>query len=521
MALPLVLLLASPAAFAQSRLLQCNTGNITINSGGAATPYPSQIELRGLGTFTTEVRVHLLDLNHTWPADIDILLVSPTGSSIILMSDAGSSIDIVGVNLVFDDAAAGVLPESAQIESGTYQPTNWDTGDTFPPPAPIPGGATTLGGAFNGTNPNGTWSLYVFDDVGGDGGSIAGGWCLEVSAYHLRFSGPPMPIVIPFSGPANPYPSSIAVAGLGEPVTDVTIQLNSVQHTWPDDIDALLASPDPSRNLIFMSDAGGSNAMNVVFLWFRDAHSTPLPDFTAIEAGMYRATNYLAGDSFPEPAAEPTAAATFAEAFYGAPANGTWQLFVVDDTNGDSGSIDSWTLGIAAPPRGMACNTDGLTVPTLGAATPYPSVVNFPVTGTVSRARLHLRGLSHTWFSDLDIMLQGPGGQNLTVVSDVAIGQNLTDLSLVIEDQASRFLSDSAPLVSGAFRPTNLAGADAFPAPAPAPSTATQMAVFRDRPAQGPWRLWVVDDTGPDGGSMAEWCIQIEFNEIFADGYED
>jgi subtilisin-like proprotein convertase family protein len=28
---------------------------------------------------------------------------------------------------------------------------------------------------FNGTNPNGTWSLYINDDAGGDTGSVTGG----------------------------------------------------------------------------------------------------------------------------------------------------------------------------------------------------------------------------------------------------------------------------------------------------------------------------------------------------------
>ena len=36
--------------------------------------------------------------------------------------------------------------------------------------------------AFNGLNPNGTWSLYVVDDVGGDVGTIAGGWDLTITS---------------------------------------------------------------------------------------------------------------------------------------------------------------------------------------------------------------------------------------------------------------------------------------------------------------------------------------------------
>ena len=72
------------------------------------------------------------------------------------------------------------MPDGGPLASGTYKPTNIDTSDTFPAPAPAPSAATTLA-TFNGSDPNGTWSLFVVDDAGGDTGSMAGGWCLELA----------------------------------------------------------------------------------------------------------------------------------------------------------------------------------------------------------------------------------------------------------------------------------------------------------------------------------------------------
>ena len=92
----------------------------------------------------------------------------------------GGSFDIVNVDLEFDDAAASTLPDSAQIVSGSYKPTNFGAGDTFPAPAPPPSAATQLA-TFNGTDPNGTWSLYVVDDASLDTGNISGGWCVELT----------------------------------------------------------------------------------------------------------------------------------------------------------------------------------------------------------------------------------------------------------------------------------------------------------------------------------------------------
>jgi hypothetical protein len=111
---------------------------------------------------------------------VDILLVGPGGQSVILMSDAGGSNDISAVDLTFDDEASGTLPDTAQIVSGSYQPTNYGTADTFPSPAPAPPYGSSLS-VFDGTSANGNWSLYVVDDLGGDSGQIAGGFCVDLT----------------------------------------------------------------------------------------------------------------------------------------------------------------------------------------------------------------------------------------------------------------------------------------------------------------------------------------------------
>ncbi len=161
-----------------------NPAPITIPSSGTATPYPSTINVSGVptGHVITKVTVTLSNYNHTWPDDVDVLLVGPGGQQCILMSDAGGSVDAVNVNLTFDDAAAVSLPDSTAITTGTYRPTNYVSPDNFPAPGP---GSVTQPlnpplSVFDGTNPNGTWSLFVVDDVGGDAGNINGGWSITI-----------------------------------------------------------------------------------------------------------------------------------------------------------------------------------------------------------------------------------------------------------------------------------------------------------------------------------------------------
>src|SRR5207237_9769454 len=112
--------------------------------------------------------------------DLDILLVGPSGRASFLMSDAGLNFNASGVTLTFDDDAATPIPNSDQLVSGTFRPANYAPNETMPAPAPPPPYVATLS-VFKNTNPNGTWSLYVFDDTSEDGGSIVDGWSRKVT----------------------------------------------------------------------------------------------------------------------------------------------------------------------------------------------------------------------------------------------------------------------------------------------------------------------------------------------------
>ena len=102
--------------------------------------------------------VTLNNLSHTFPDDIDILLVGPQGQNAIIMSDVGGGTDVVDITLTLDDDAANALPDGTVLTSGTFRPANYGAGDPFPAPAPAPSGNVPLS-IFNGTDPNGMWSL--------------------------------------------------------------------------------------------------------------------------------------------------------------------------------------------------------------------------------------------------------------------------------------------------------------------------------------------------------------------------
>jgi len=124
----------------------------------------------------------LTNLNHTWPSDIDILLVSPTGQNSYLMAKCGSSYAINNVTLTFDDTVSNSLPQFGQIVSGTNRTTSYALATPPFPAASTPPPPYNVGlSNFNGNNPNGNWSLYALDDSAGMTGAISNGWILNLT----------------------------------------------------------------------------------------------------------------------------------------------------------------------------------------------------------------------------------------------------------------------------------------------------------------------------------------------------
>lgn len=157
-----------------------NASAITINDNAAGSPYPSNITVSGITTFS-RIAVTLTNFSHTFPNDVDIILVAPGGAQkAYVMSDVGGSSTVTNLTVTFDDTAAAALTTGG-MTSGTFKPSNSDTSsDVFPAPAPA-GPYSADFTVFNslGAGANGTWSLYVRDDAGGDVGSISGGWTLS------------------------------------------------------------------------------------------------------------------------------------------------------------------------------------------------------------------------------------------------------------------------------------------------------------------------------------------------------
>lgn len=149
-----------------------NTTPITIPDSGIASPYPSSIVVTGGPASIAAVRVTLANVNHTYPQDVQAMLVAPNGARVLLVSNRGGSANAVNVTLSFDSESTNPL---GVYVTGIYGPSG--NSFAFSPPAPA-GPQSNSFAPVIGSNANGTWQLWVQDSAPPDSGTIAG-WSLD------------------------------------------------------------------------------------------------------------------------------------------------------------------------------------------------------------------------------------------------------------------------------------------------------------------------------------------------------
>jgi subtilisin-like proprotein convertase family protein len=292
-------------------------------TSGPSNPYPAQINVSGLPTSIGRLEVRLNALTHTFPADLDILLVGPGGQNVMLMSDVGASFPIEGTFLTFSDGSPA-LSAASQLVSGTFAPTNNGAGDVLPAPAPVGPYGTSLA-SFIGTNPNGLWSLYVYDQDLLDVGRLYGFSLIITPQFNNT-----TPLPIP-DFPAAAVESSIAVTGLTNPITKVAVSLH-LTHTFDGDLEVSLVGPDGTVVPLSLRRGGaganfGSSCATANRTTFDDLAPTAITAGVAPFIGAFRPEQPLS-------------------AFNGRAPSGTWRLRVRDAAGVDVGTLQCWSVAI-------------------------------------------------------------------------------------------------------------------------------------------------------------------------------
>jgi uncharacterized repeat protein (TIGR01451 family) len=155
-----------------------------------------------------------------------------------------------------------------------------------------------------------------------------------------------------------------------------------------------------------------------------------------------------------------------------------------------------------------------------GLGDPYPSTLLVSgLTGTVYKVAATLYNVNHSFAGDLDVLLVGPGGESVLMMSDAAGAFVLSGVSMTFDDDAGISLPVGGVISSTRYRPTNYdEGSDEFPPPAPPAPFGGTMSVFRGTDPNGVWSLYVIDDDVNDTGSVGlGWRLDISTLDPIAD----
>ncbi|MDQ2655465.1 MAG: Ig-like domain-containing protein [Chloroflexota bacterium] len=130
----------------------------------------------------------------------------------------------------------------------------------------------------------------------------------------------------------------------------------------------------------------------------------------------------------------------------------------------------------------------------------------------IADVEVTLSALTHPTTASLDILLVGPGGERVLLMSeagDEAVGDSPT-----FDDQAAAQVPNTDSLVSGTFQPTNYDSPvlpDTFAPPAPTNAAhGSALAVFNGTNPNGNWRLFIRNQSTLEAGSLGNgWSLRI------------
>jgi subtilisin-like proprotein convertase family protein len=151
-------------------------------------------------------------------------------------------------------------------------------------------------------------------------------------------------------------------------------------------------------------------------------------------------------------------------------------------------------------------NSAPITINDNAAATPYPATINISgFTAGIGDLNVTVTGLSHTFPTDIGILLVGPGGQTVVLMNNTGGINPISNVNLTFDDEAATGVPNPifGSLASGSYRPTNLAPAGSFLSPAPAGPYGTRLSLFDGTSPNGLWRLFVEDFAAGDSGLIS------------------
>ena len=222
----------------------------------------------------------------------------------------------------------------------------------------------------------------------------------------------------------------------------------------------------------------------------------------------------------------PTAARSFKFTAIGTNGQNVAAVLALQDGTANLGMVAfGFTLGDVTT---TFTNLESIIIPEIGRATNafppdygYPSVIaatGVPP-GILDGVTVTISNFTHSYPSDVDILLEGPGSQSSVLMSKCGSGYSVTNITLTFSEAASNTLVPvNGRIGSGTYGPTanpgnimaQLPGPVEGIAEAPLAPYSPNLNTFFATPANGQWLLWVVDTVPFNSGEISNgWILNL------------
>ncbi|MCB9135174.1 MAG: proprotein convertase P-domain-containing protein [Anaerolineales bacterium] len=347
------------------------TSNPLNFSSGVPIPIPDE----GVITATLNVSgadAYLWDLDlttqiqHTYVADLDIYLVSPSGTEVTITTDNGANRDNVFDGTTWDDQWVGP-------SVGDYVYVNNVVVPFMSPEEAM--------GAFRGENPNGVWKLVIHDDAQLDVGTL-NGWDLQFTTFPtapvqfttneiIWYTNLPIPdegtLVVPFNFSPQSY-------------TDLSFE-TTILHPRNADLDVYLVSPGDLVTVTLTTGNGGAFGNGFQGTLWTD------------KAGTFNPPGAVTDATFEDGITESPLVPENAMSALIGNFSGTWKLVIVDHTSGETGTLTEYGFSIAI----ASC------LPDLGVSqnqSPYPTALDAPIEYAINARNYGTISAHNIWMTD-------------------------------------------------------------------------------------------------------------------------
>jgi len=477
----------------------------------------SSIGLGGSFNVVTPTSVVSVSLNitHTYDGDIDAYLVGPGNCGTLELTTDNGGTDENYTNTVLSTAGVTSITAGTAPFTGVYL----SEGTIAAPP--VANNYTNIPAtAINGCPIDGSWTLWVFDDLGGDVGTLDS-WSLSITeSYYTHTITGAGNIQTTVSGTNNSTATGTvtnAPAGFNSYITTV------VDFTGCEQTDTVVVKVFDTPSIVSVSNGcstGNDGSITITASAIDNGNFTVPADLGVVEYsfdggntwGTNNTATGLAAGTYNigvRNSANPSCLTSGFTTIQGAPSlfvnnvNPVCEGTGVTVSGSAAGGSQFTYSGNAAPNLAIPdANTAGIS-----------SSVNILGAGTISAASIVSVTLNipHEFVGDVDVYLVGPGNCGTLDLTTDNGGGGVNYTNTVLNTSAPTIITSGSAPFTGTFRPegtiTGVPNTDIY--------TTLPTTAINGCPVSGEWTLRVFDDAGGDVGTLNNWSISLTNNGNF------